>query len=54
MISVCPNIDNDHLDHLIKVVAVKILHCQVTLPYLIINFFFCILKYMNILFLTKL
>ena len=44
MISVCPNIDNDHLDHLIKVVAVKILHCQVTLPYLIINFFFLYFK----------
>ena len=50
----CPNIDDDHLDHLNKVVAVKIRHCQVTLPYLVINTFFCILKYINILFLPKL
>ena len=54
MISVCPNTDDDHLDHLNKVVAVKILHCQVTLPYLGINTFFSILKDINILFFTKL
>ena len=54
MISMYPNIDDVPLDHLIKVVAVKLLHCQVTLPYLVIKTFFCILKYINILFLTKL
>ena len=35
MISGFPNIDDIHLDHLIKVAADKILHCQVTLPYLV-------------------
>ena len=53
MISICPNIDDVHLDHLIKVVAVKLLHCQVTLSYLVIKTFFCISKYIHILFLTK-
>ena len=48
IISVCPNIDDVHLDHLIKVVAVKLLHCQVTLPYLVIETFFCVLKYIYI------
>ena len=54
MISMCPNVDDVHLDHLIKVVAVKLLHCQVTLPYVVIKTFFSILEYINILFLTKL
>ena len=54
MISVCPSVDDIHLDHLIKVAADKILHCQVTLPYLVFKTFFCILKNINILFLTKL
>ena len=40
MISMCPNIDDVHLDHLITVVAVKLLYCQVTLPYLVIETFF--------------
>ena len=40
IISMCPNIDDVHLDHLIKVVAVKLLHRQVTLPYLVIETFF--------------
>ena len=53
MISVCPNIDDIHLNHLIKVVAVKFLHCQVTLPYVVIKTFFCVLKYIYFLFLTK-
>ena len=53
MISMCPNIDDVHLDHLTKVVAVKLLHCQVTLSYLVIKTFFCISKYIHILFLTK-
>ena len=53
MISVCPSIEDIHLDHLIKVVSVKLLHCQVTLSYLMIKTFFCILKYIHILFLTK-
>ena len=53
MISVCPNIDDIHLNHLIKVVAVKFLHCQVTLPYVVIKTFFCILKYIHILFPPK-
>ena len=53
MISVCPNIDDIHLNHLIKVVAVKFLHCQITLPYVVIKTFFCILKYIHILFLSK-
>ena len=44
MISLCPNIDDVHLDHLIKVVAVKLLRCQVTLSYLVIETFFCVLK----------
>ena len=48
MISVCPNIDDIHLDHLIKVVAVKLLHCQVTLPYPVIKTFFSVLKYIYI------
>ena len=48
IISVCPNIDDVHLDHLIKVVAVKLLHCQVTLPYLVIETVFCVLKYVYI------
>ena len=48
MILVCPNIDDIHLDHLIKVIAVKLLHCQVTLPYLVIKTFFCVLKYIYI------
>ena len=34
MISMCPNIDSVPLDHLIKVIAVKFLPYQVTLPYL--------------------
>ena len=50
----CPNIDDDHLDHLIKVVAVKILHCALTLPSVVINTFCLIVKYINISFLTKL
>ena len=54
MISMYPNIDDFPLDHLIKVVAVKLLHCQVTLPYVVIKTFFSILEYINILFLTKL
>ena len=48
MILMCPNIDNINWYHLIKVVAVKLLHCQVTLPYLVIETFFCVLKYIYI------
>jgi len=52
----CPNIGNIHWYHLIKVVAVKLLHCQVTLPHPVIKtffFFFCIIKYRNILFFNR-
>ena len=41
----CPNIDNIHWYHLIKVVAVKLLHCQVTLPYPVIKTFFFFLYF---------
>ena len=37
MISMLPNIDDIHLHHLIKVISVKLLHCQVTLPHLVIK-----------------
>ena len=56
MISVCRNIDDVHLDHLIKVVAVKILHCQVTLflhfpPHFREVFNYYLLKYFLMVFL---
>ena len=53
MISMYPNIDDVPLDHLIKVVVVKLLHCQVSLSYLVIKTFFCISKYIHILLIIK-
>ena len=40
MISMYPIVDDDHLDHLIEVVAVQLPYYQVTHHYLVINSFF--------------
>ena len=45
MISMCSNIDDVHLDHLIRLVAVKLLHFQITLPYLVIKYSFYLKVY---------